>query len=51
MLAENSIVYLFSLVSYAAYPICGEGEGGWGGREKEQGVQGCVCVAHNVNAS
>ena len=44
ILVKHSFVYLFSLLSYAAYPICGEGG------EKEQGVQGCVCVAHNVTA-
>jgi len=40
MLAKNLLVYLFSLVSYAAYPICG---GGGGRRSKE--LRG-VCVWH-----
>jgi len=44
ILAKNLLVYLFSLVSYAAYPICGGGE-------KEQGAEVCVCVAHKTRES
>jgi len=49
MLAKNSLVYLCTLVSYTAYPLCvgrGMGEEGGGVRQRKN-FRG-VCVWHIV---